>query len=69
MESARRLGASSFVCECTFFEEGVLEEEDACLAGISSSCATSDLIGSSLRRHTTTCLCARDSQLGKGGSC
>jgi hypothetical protein len=57
-----------FVCECICFEEGTLEEEGACLAGISSACATSDLTGSSWRRHTTTCLCARDSQLGKGGS-
>jgi hypothetical protein len=66
MESARRLGASSFVCE-SLLVGGRTLEEGVCLAGTRSSCATSDLTGSSWRRHTTTCLCARVSSLGKGG--
>jgi hypothetical protein len=61
MESAGRLRASSFLCESTCYLEGV------CLAGTRISCATSDLTGSSWRRHTTACLCARVSSLGKGG--
>jgi hypothetical protein len=62
MEELWRLRPSLFVGESYCLEEG------AHLSGIRTTCPISDLSGSWWRRHTTSCLCARDSSLGQGGA-
>jgi hypothetical protein len=61
MEGSWRLRPSLFV------GVGYCLEEGAPLAGTRRTCAISNLFGSCWRRHTTSCLCGRDSSLGQGG--